>query len=203
MTPGWLCISCLKQLAGRRSAANCLYKLTLMWSPSTYLSFFNYINQLMKKTVPSYDDFQGPYVLRSPAGAWFPLCPWLEQGTRWHKQKSLPLSLVFAPWSWAPRGKGEKRKKKNVHRKRLPVEEVQTPSSAFKFPFQHCSLLPGPIRISQSRLIFSELPLNASVSDTSVPFPPLGKPALISQAQVSPADPAISFPVPSRKPDLH
>ena len=50
-----------------------------MWSVSTYLSFFNYINQLMKKMASSYYDFQGPYVLGSLAG--FPLGPWFQWTT--------------------------------------------------------------------------------------------------------------------------
>lgn len=53
-----------------------------MWSVSMYLSFFNYINQLMKKMASSDDNFQGPYVLGHLGGAQeFPLGLWLPWTT--------------------------------------------------------------------------------------------------------------------------
>ena len=138
-----------------------------MWSVSTYLSFFNYINQLMKKMASSDDDFQGPYVLGHLGGAQeFPLGLWLPWTTG---QASVGESApeTSPPWSWAL---WEERQEPSTDSRRGNQRMKCRLLTRHSRPLS--STVPSTHVYSLGWLIFSQLTMSA---------PPPGRPARISQ----------------------
>lgn len=122
-----------------------------MCSASTYLSFFNYINQLMKKMAPSYYDFQGPYVLGAPAGAWLSSLPLDEKnrGQDGHLWNKLPPNFLH-PEIEVKEGKGKKMKVTG-----------RCSNAAYSRPLPHTV----PTGVSLSKWTSSTLPRHAAAHD--------------------------------------